>query len=70
MPRASIKDKFFIYAPRRSGERKGQVMLGANHQYDGSAGEITLQDLVDFLKKNNLEPANVPIGFLTVWAKK
>lgn len=59
MPRALKSDKFFIYAPTKVGYGKGTRLMGVNHLYKGS---INLQDLLDFLKKHEIDPARVPVS--------
>lgn len=63
MPRAKKTDKFFIYAPKKSGYRKGKKLLGVNHPADG----LTIQDLVEFLKEQGipLSTVSLPSGFIT-----
>jgi len=60
MPRAKKTDKFFIYAPDRSGPFKGKRFMGINLLYEGGQ-KITVQDLCDFLKEMNIDPATVQL---------
>lgn len=67
MPRALKSDKFFIYAPKRSGYSKGKRLMGVNLTGDKGHKDVNLQDLLDFLKKNEIDPAKVPLpGQFTV----
>ncbi len=65
MPRALKSDKFFIYAPKKHGRRKGQMLLGVN-----GMSERNIQDLLDFLKEKGIKPSAVslPPNFM-VYAK-
>jgi hypothetical protein len=60
MPRALNTDKFFHYLPTKSGSYKGQILLGVNHNYKDKE-RVTLRDLLDHLKKNNIDPSRVKI---------
>ena len=55
------RDKFFIYAPVRHGAMKGTRLLGVNHSFKGGANNPSLQDLIDFLKKKEVDLARVEI---------
>ena len=61
MPRALKSDKFFIYAAKKSGYWKGKRMLGVNDSYEGEA-RLTVQDLVDFLKDEEIELSKVVLS--------
>ena len=67
MPRALSTDKFFHYAPKKSGSRKGRILLGVNHAYAGNKEDISLPDLLDYLGKHNIDPSKVkvPQGYIT-----
>lgn len=62
------KEKFFIYAAKKSGDYKGKRLLGVNHFYEGGTENITLRDLVEFLKEKNIELSTVvlPAAFTAV----
>ena len=67
MPRASKDSKFFHQVPRKTGGRKGQIFFGRNHRYEG---EVTLQDLFDYMKENEIDPAKVQLNpMILLWAK-
>jgi hypothetical protein len=61
-------EKFFIYAAKKSGHYKGKRLLGVNHSYEGGADNLTLEDLVEFLKGKNIDLSSValPSSFTTV----
>lgn len=40
---------------------KNLRMLGVNHNFEGDPDNVNLQDLIDFLKKNEIDPARVPV---------
>lgn len=61
MPRANSTDKFYIYAPQRSGRAKGKRLIGVNHRHSGGVDNITLEDLLNFLHKHEIEPSRVSI---------
>jgi hypothetical protein len=67
MPRTQKSSKFFLYTAKKSGHHKGKMLLGTNHEYEGGQENITLQDLIDFLKENKIEPTRVelPGHFIT-----
>jgi hypothetical protein len=59
--------KFFLYAAKKSGCWKDKRLLGVNHSYEG---EVTLQDLVDFLAAKNIDPNTVILPrVFSVYAK-
>ena len=68
--RAKKSDKFFVYAPKKSGFWKDKRLLGINSSYEGGTDTITIQDLVDFLKEKGIDPAKIvlPRGFV-IYAK-
>jgi hypothetical protein len=61
MPRAKKGDKFFLHSKAKSGHRKGKYLLGSR------SDKATLQELLDFLKKHNIQPSQVEImpNFIT-----
>lgn len=63
MPRAVVSDKFFIYAPKKQGPQNGQRLLLVNHTHSGKAN---LEDLMQFLKEQGINPSQVPLpeGFV------
>ena len=65
---AKKTDKFFIYAAGRSGYYKGKRLMGVNHLYEGGTENLTLQDLIEFLREKNINPSTVviPSSFMTV----
>jgi hypothetical protein len=67
MPRAGKKDPFFIYADPKKGQFKGRRLMGLNHTYEGNQEELTISDLMKFLKENNIDPSSVklPTSFTT-----
>jgi len=62
MPRTLKSSPFYLYAPKKSGYWKNKMLLGVNHGYEGGFENISVTDLVDFLKKNNINPSEVKIG--------
>jgi len=62
MPRALKSDKFFFYAAKKNGFSKGKMMLGVNDLYEGGVENISVQDLIDFLAKNKIDPSKVEIS--------
>lgn len=71
MPRALKTDKFFFYTAKKSGHWKGKIMIGVNGLYEGGINNISIQDLIDFLAKNEINPSNVEINnSFIVYAKK
>lgn len=65
MPRARKGDKFFAYATKKDGDRKGQIFLGVN-----GIGTASIQDLLDFLKEKGIDPHRVPLpGNFMAYAK-
>jgi hypothetical protein len=69
MPHSGKKDKFFIYAVERKGRYKGTRLMGTNHLYEGGEGNITVQDLIDFLNKHGINPSRVPLRSFTTRVK-
>lgn len=67
MPRKK-SEKFFIYAAKKSGRYKGKRLLGVNGAYEGGTEDLTIQDLVDFLRGEKIELTKValPSSFATV----
>jgi hypothetical protein len=67
MPRTPKSSKFFLYVPAKSGWRKGEKLLGVNHSYEGGTENLSLQDLIDFLKEKNINASDVKLnsGFMT-----
>jgi hypothetical protein len=65
-------DKFFIYAAKKYGHFKGKRLLGIKHTYKEGSENLTLQDLLDFLKDKDIEPSTVefPDNFITTVVKK
>ncbi len=59
MPRALKTDKFFLYKPTKSGPRKNSIFVGANDKFEGGVSNVNLQDLIEFLAKNNIDPSDV-----------
>jgi len=72
MSHTKKSDKFFVYAPKKTGYFKGKRLLGIKHTYKEGAKNLTLQDLLDFLKEKGIEPAevNFPDNFITTVVKK
>jgi hypothetical protein len=62
MSRRLKSSKFFLYAPFRSGWRKGERLLGVNYLYEGGTENLNLQDLIDFLKEENIDPSVVRLN--------
>jgi hypothetical protein len=59
---------FFIYAPDKHGKYKGTRLLGVNNcRANRSDTELSLQDLLDFLKEKEILPDQVFLsdGFIT-----
>lgn len=67
MAKRKKDNKFYIYAPGKSGYYKGKRLMGVNYAYAGGIENLTVQDLIDFLKEKDVNPANVilPSGFKT-----
>jgi hypothetical protein len=61
MPRPKKTDKFFFYSPKKSGYSRGKMLVGVNHRYEGGTDNLNLQDLIDFLKENEIDPSNVKV---------
>lgn len=57
----SKTSKFRIYAPGKSGYYKNKRLLGINIFYEGDKNDIKLQDLLDFLKEENIHPSTVQL---------
>jgi len=55
--RTMKSDKFYIYAPKKCGRRKGQMLLGSS-----GTGELSVQDLLDFLNERGIDPSRVPLS--------
>ena len=68
MPRALKSEKFYLHAPGKSGFYRGKRLLGINSSYEGKTDNLTIQDLVDFLKEKEVKLSEVilPSGFITV----
>ena len=66
MPRTLKSSKFF-YTAKKSGYNKGKMLLGVNCFCETGVGDLTLQDLLDFLTTNKIEPTEVefPGGLIT-----
>lgn len=62
MPRALKSDKFFMYNARKKGYWKNKILIGVNHLYEGGTNNLSLQDLIDFLKEKNIETSSVPLN--------
>jgi hypothetical protein len=67
MAKARSTDKFFVYAARHSGYNIGRRLLGVNPNYNGDIDNLSIEDLVQFLNKNNLDlnKVRLPSNFLT-----
>jgi hypothetical protein len=67
MSQRSKTSKFFIYAAAKSGYLKDRRLLGVNNLRKASTDDITLEDLLDFLKEKGVSPSQVKIdnGFIT-----
>ena len=67
MSNRSKYSKFFIYAPAKNGSMKGCRLLGTNSLHVDGANNLTVNDLISFLKENNIHPSDValPRGFIT-----
>ena len=66
MPRALKTDKFFLYAPRKSGHWKNKGLLGINGSYNGDISDINLKDLIEFLREKGVDPLTVHFhGYFT-----
>lgn len=62
MPRATKKDKFFLYKAHKSGYWKNKMLFGVNHNYEGGDCNLSMQDLIDFMEENQIEPSRVPLN--------
>lgn len=56
--------KFFIHAPNRSGEYKGRRLMGINRLYNGDKNNVTVKDMIAFLKEKGIDPSTVPLPHL------
>ncbi len=66
MPRSTKKDKFFYLNPGKTGSRKGKILFGVNSNYEGNVGNLSVQDLVDFLKEKNFDPSKVSLSSMFI----
>jgi hypothetical protein len=59
--------QFFIYVPAKSGHLKGTRLLGVNHLYKGGTEDLSVADLLAFLKEKQIDPSDVrlPSSFST-----
>lgn len=60
-------DRFYIFTSLQNGAHKGERLLGVKHSYEGDANNLTLEDLIDFIEKNNIKTSDVvlPCSFIT-----
>jgi len=70
MPPALKVQKFFLRAAKKSGFSKGRILIGVNSRYVEGVDSISLQDLIDFVAKNEINPSDVAIGKFITYAKK
>ena len=62
------RDAMFFIHKYRSGQSKGRRLIGLNHNYVGETP--TAQDFLDFLKKEGIDPSDVPLeGLFMVMTK-
>ncbi|MFA6536048.1 MAG: hypothetical protein WCT25_01290 [Candidatus Paceibacterota bacterium] len=63
MPRALKTDRFFLQKAARSGKNKDKLLVGVHSSHK----DITLQNLLDFLEANQIDPSQVELkfGFVT-----
>lgn len=62
--------KFYIHKPEKRGKNTGRRLLGANVRDEDDSSDLTLQDLLDFLGEQHIDPSKVVLhrGF-TAFAK-
>lgn len=69
MPRPKKTDKFFFYTAKKTGFFKNKRLIGVNHLQEGGSDNLNLQDLIDFVKENDIDPSKVKIhGSFTSYA--
>ncbi|MEI6057507.1 MAG: hypothetical protein WCQ60_00865 [bacterium] len=58
---------FFVYAPDKHGKEKGTQLLGINHLSSRDTNDLTLGDLINFLKQQNIpvDTVRLPKSFIT-----
>lgn len=61
MPLAKRTDKFKILNPQRSGPWKNRAFLAVNCLYNGGTENISIQDLIDYLKEKDIDPSSVKV---------
>ena len=61
MPRPKKTDKFFFYTAKKSGFHKNKKLIGVNHFHEESGNNLNLQDLINFVKENDIDPSKVKI---------
>ncbi len=62
MPRSKKTDKFFLSRTPTGYRNLGTRLIGANGSYEGDLSNLSLQELLDFLKKNDVNPASVGLS--------
>jgi len=65
MSHSSDTDKFFLF--KKSPYASKKMLLGINPSYTGDIADITLEDLLNFLKEKNINPSRIslPGNFIT-----
>ncbi len=67
---ARNKDKkFVIYAAKRYGRHKGERFMLINDFYEGGTENITVEDLINFLKEHDIDPKRVPLRNFMAYVK-
>jgi len=61
MPRPKKTDKFFFYTAKQAGFFKNKRLIGVNYSQEGGPDNLNLQDLIDFVKENDIDPSKVKI---------
>ena len=67
MPRATKREMFSILNAKKSGYWKNKMLLSVNGTYEGGTDNLSLQDLLNFLKEKGVDPAKVALhsNFIT-----
>ncbi len=71
MPRYKKTDKFYWVKTTGIYRTFGNIQVGVNTSYDGDLTNLTLQEFVDFLHEQGIDPANVRLsGNFTTFGNK
>jgi DNA-binding sugar fermentation-stimulating protein len=71
MPRARKTDKFFIVQIKGC-KNLGNHLVGINPDYEGDRSNLHLQEFVDFLKEQGVDPSKIklPDSFNSIFINK